>query len=137
MDAFGILLKFLISLCAGRFPFGDLPPVVPLLPWDALGQRQDASRRSSQSTGVSWPTLGSRKRRCCTARQPPFGSSSRQYDLTHNDDSEARCRRLRPFGLRVRLRPPTPSTEPSSVNSRPWRPSRPTIAQPVVGWTDG
>jgi hypothetical protein len=30
--------------------------------------------------------LDSRKRECCTARQPPFGSSSRPYDLTHSYD---------------------------------------------------
>src|SRR4051794_137292 len=32
MDVSGILLKLLMSVCAGRFPFGDLPPVLPLLP---------------------------------------------------------------------------------------------------------
>src|SRR3954453_19902972 len=32
MDVSGILLKLLMSVCAGRFPFSDLPPVLPLLP---------------------------------------------------------------------------------------------------------
>ena len=57
--------------------------------------------------------------------------------LPHTDNSEARWRRSRRFSLRVRLRPPTPSTEPSSGDSRPGRPLRPTIVQPVVGWTNG
>jgi hypothetical protein len=32
MDALGILLKTLVFIWTRGFPFGDLPPVLPLLP---------------------------------------------------------------------------------------------------------
>src|SRR4051794_14756800 len=40
MDVSGILLKLLMSVCAGRFPFGDLPPVLPLLRAEPLLDNQ-------------------------------------------------------------------------------------------------
>ena len=87
--------------------------------------------------GRSRRFVGLRQCGCCGARQRPSGCHHLGLNLAHTDDSEARCRRSRRFSLRVRSRPPTTSTKPSSGNSRPWRPLKPPIVQPVVGWTNG
>src|SRR4051795_10095649 len=54
----GILLKLLMSVCAGRFPFGDLPPVLPLLLSDLcrmcqIGEASDTSSSPFDLRGVS------------------------------------------------------------------------------------
>src|SRR3954465_13083613 len=70
-----------------------------------------------------------------SSQLPPYRPAD--MILPDSDDSEATCRPFRRFSLRVRLRPLTPSTKPSTRNSRRWRLLQPLIAQPVVGWTSG
>src|SRR3954471_11806313 len=70
-----------------------------------------------------------------SSQLPPYRPAA--MILPDSDDSEARCRPFRRFSLRVRLRALTPSTKPSSRNSRRWRLLQPLIARPVVGWTSG
>src|SRR3954447_3458486 len=70
-----------------------------------------------------------------SSQLPPYRPAD--MILPDSDDSEATCRPLRRFSLRVRLRALTPSTKPSSRNSRRWRLLQPLIARPVVGWTSG
>src|SRR4051794_38344970 len=57
--------------------------------------------------------------------------------LANNDDSEATCPRSRRVSLRMRLCLMPTSNKPSSVNSRPWRPSKLSVVRPVVGWRNG
>src|SRR4051812_11835786 len=70
-----------------------------------------------------------------SSQLPPYRPAD--MILPDSDDSEATCRPIRRFSLRVRLRPLTTSTKLSSGNSRRWRLLQPLIAQPVVGWTSG
>ena len=94
MDASGILLRRLMSIYAGRFPFDDLPPVLPLLPRPSLTPepRMDFPlRHDCAETGNLRPHLssGSVVRR----RESIYRVSSSKSSVSARDNKYSLCSR--------------------------------------------
>jgi hypothetical protein len=105
MDASGILLECLMSICAGRFPFCNLPPVLPLLlPCDGGASDTRALPASGQARrGVRRP--GARRRCRDTAEPRQMRAGSQEFDASRRH-GPARWLRLGLIRLGERLRLP-------------------------------